>query len=94
MDNYYINEVGTYEFLFSGKQPKAWNFRKHCCNTVFPHIWQQLTDKTVDDLRCIHQQTIIEIQGEHRIAITRQDNQIFAIQYENVGLQGETQNAR
>ena len=48
----------------------------------------------IDDLRCIHQQTIIEIQGEHQIAITRQDNQIFAIQYENVGLQDETQNAR
>ena len=39
-DNYYINEEGMYEFLFSSQQPKAKNFRKHCCNGVFPHIRQ------------------------------------------------------
>ena len=89
---HYINEDGMYELLFSSQQPKTKNFRKHCCNVMFPHIWQPLTNKMVDELRHEHQQAIEEheqvitllsdnLQGRH--------SQIEAIQCENVGLQAE-----
>ena len=66
----YINEEGLYELVFSSQQPLAKEFRKHCCNVMFPHIQQQIIDKMEKE-------------------ITDQDNKIQAIQYENVGLQGE-----
>ena len=37
-DDYYINEEGMYELLFSSQQAKARSFRKHCCNVMFPHV--------------------------------------------------------
>ena len=82
-DDYYIIEEGTYELLFSSQQPKAKDFRKHCCNVMFPHIHQQLTEKLEED----HQQAITGIQREHQLVITDRDDQIRAIQYENVALQ-------
>ena len=42
----YINEEGIYELLFSSQQPKAKDFRRHCCNVLFPHVQQQLSDKS------------------------------------------------
>ena len=36
---------------------------------MFSHIWQQLTDKMADDLRC-----------DHLLVITELDNRIQAIQ--------------
>ena len=66
-DDYYLNEEGMYEVLFGSQQPLARKLRKHCCNVMFPHIRQQLTDKLLED----------------------RDNRIQAIEYENVGLQGE-----
>ena len=44
-DDYYINEEGMYELLFSSQQPKAKDFRRHCFNVLFPHVRQQLSDK-------------------------------------------------
>ena len=35
-----------YELLFSSQQPKTKNFRRHCFNVLFPHVWQQLSDKS------------------------------------------------
>ena len=67
-----------YELLFSSHQPLAKDFRKHCCNAMFPHIRQQLTNIMVDDLT-----------RDHQLPITERDNQIQTIQYEKVGLQGE-----
>ena len=37
-DDYYINEEGMYEIVFSSQQPKAKDFRRHCCNVLFPHV--------------------------------------------------------
>ena len=71
-DEYYFNEEGMYEVLFGSQQPKAKKFRKYCCNVMFPHIRQQLTDKLLEE----------------------RDTRVQAIEYENVGLQGETQDAR
>ena len=45
----YINNEGMYELLFSSQQPKAKEFRKHCCNVMFPHFRQQLTNKMKGD---------------------------------------------
>ena len=45
LDNYYINEEGMYELLFSSQQPKAKDFRRHCCNVLFSQIRRQLSDK-------------------------------------------------
>ena len=41
---------------FSSQQPKAKDFRKHCCYVLFPHVRQQLTSKMKED----HQQAIEE----------------------------------
>ena len=75
----YINEEGMYEVLFGSQQPLAKKFRKHCCNVMFPHIRKQLVDK---------------MQEDHQKAIEERDTRIEAIEYENVGLQGEIRNAR
>ena len=73
-DDYYINEEGMYELLFSSEQPKAKAFKKYCCNTMFPHIRQRLTNKMEED---------------QQQAIQERDNRIQTIQYENIGLQDE-----
>ena len=48
-DDYYINEQGMYELTFASQQPKAKDFKKHCCNMMFPHIRQQLIKKMEKD---------------------------------------------
>ena len=40
--------------VFSSQQPKAKDFRRHCCNVLFPHVRQQLTNKIKEE----HQQAI------------------------------------
>ena len=50
-----------YELFFGSQQPKVKNFRKHCCNVMFPQIRQQLANKMKED----HQRAIEEIQGQH-----------------------------
>ena len=39
-DDYYINEEGMYELVFSSQQQKAKDFRRYCCNVLFPHVQQ------------------------------------------------------
>ena len=64
----YINEEGMYEIIFSSQQPNAKDFRRHCCNVLFPHFPQQLTNK---------------IQEEHQQAIEEKDNQIQVLEFRN-----------
>ena len=45
----YINEERMYEVLFGSQQALAKKLRKHCCNVMFPHTRQQLTDKIVEE---------------------------------------------
>ena len=88
----YINKEGIYELLISSQQSKAKNFRKHCCNVMFPHIRQQLTDKMVDDLRHEHQHIIEEKDAVLAFInddLQDRENQIQAIQYENVAFQAQ-----
>ena len=80
-DHYYINEEGMYEIVFSSQRLNAKDFRRHCCNLLFPHVRQQLTNKMKED----HQQAIEE--KDAAIALLNDDLQNR--KYENVGLQGE-----
>ena len=56
----YINEEGMYEIVFSSQQPKAKDFRRLCCNVLFPHVRQHLANKTKED----HQQAIEEKENQ------------------------------
>ena len=55
-DDYSINKEGMYGMIFSSQQPKAKNFRRHCCNVLFSHVRQQFTNKMKED----HQQAMEE----------------------------------
>ena len=99
----YINEEGMYEVLFSSRQPKAKDLRRHCRNVLFPHVRQQLGDKLhaieIEDLTGRfqalgftneeHQQEILRLNEDHQQAIEEKDNQVQVIQYENVALQAQ-----
>ena len=77
-----------YELLFSSQQPKAKDFRRHCCNVLFLHVRLRLTEKIKED----HQQAIEEKDAAFALITDNfqgRDNQIQAIHYQNVGLQGE-----
>ena len=95
-----------YELLFSSQQPKAKNFRRHCFNVLFPHVRQQLSDKSnameIESLTSpvqalettseAHQQTIEDKDAALALLnddLQNRDNQIQAIQYENVALQAQ-----
>ena len=67
-DDYYINDEGMYEIVFSSQQPKATYFRRYCCNVIFSQIWQQLTNK---------------IKEPHQQAIEKKDNQIQSFEFTN-----------
>ena len=74
----YINEEGMYELLFLSQQPKAKDFRRHCCNVLFPHVRQQLTNKMKEE----HQQAIEEKDAALALLtvdLQDRDNQIQAI---------------
>ena len=64
----YTNEEEMYELVFESQQPKAKDFRRHCCNVIFPQIRQQLTNK---------------MKEGHQQAITDRDNQIKALEFRN-----------
>ena len=77
----YINEEGMHELLFSRQQPKAIEFRIHCCNVFFPYFWQQLKKKIKER----HQQAI-----EEKDAATALLNYVLQNrEYENVALQAQ-----
>ena len=64
----YISEEEMYELLFSSQQPKVIDFRRYCCNVLFPHVWQQLTNKGKEN---------------HDDDITGRDNQIKVFEFTN-----------
>ena len=77
-DDYYINEERVYELLFSSQQPNVKDFRRHCCNVLFPHVHQQLTNKMKGE----HQQAIEEKDAALVLLtddLQDRDNQIQAI---------------
>ena len=80
-DDYYINEDGMYEIVFSSRQPKAKDFRRHCCNVLIPHVWQQLTNKMKED----HQQAIEK--KDATLALLNDD--LKNREHDNVALQAQ-----
>ena len=87
-DDYYINEEGVYELLFSSQQPNVKDFRRHCCNVLFRHVHQQLTNKMKGE----HQQAIEEKDAALVLLtddLQDRENQIQTIQYENTALQAQ-----
>ena len=95
----YTNEEGMYELLFSSQQPKAKDLRRHCCNVLFPHVLQQLSDKShameIEDLTGRIQ--ALEFTNEaHQQAIEEKDAVIALInddlqnrEYEHVALEAQ-----
>ena len=80
-DDYYINEEGMYEIVFSSQQRKAKDFRRHYCNVLFPHVRQQLTNRMKED----HQKAIEE--KDAAIALLNDDLKIR--EHDNVALQAQ-----
>ena len=68
-DEYYINEEGLYELVFTSQQPKAKLFRKYCCNIMFPNIRQKLVDIDLESSNRQHQLAIEEKDHQHQLAI-------------------------
>ena len=75
----YTNEEGMYELLFSSQQPKAKEFRRHCCSVLLSHVQQQLTNKMKED----HQQAI----EEKDTAIALLNDDLKNRKHDNVALQ-------
>ena len=57
-----------YEIVFSSQQLEPKDFRKHGCNVLFPHVWQEVTNKMKED---------------HQDPVTDHDNQIQALEFTN-----------
>ena len=58
-------QFNEFALVFSSQQSKTKDLRRHCCNVLFPHVQQQLTNKMKED---------------HKQAIEEKDNQIQAHQ--------------
>ena len=72
-DEYYINEQGMYELAFTSQQKEAKEFRKYCCNTLFPQIRQKLVDIDLESSNRRHQLAIEDMGREHQQAIEAND---------------------
>ena len=88
-----------YELFFSSQQPMAKDFRRYCFNVLFPHVRQQLSDKShameIEGLtNCVQ---AVEITNEaHQQAIEEKDATTALLngdlknrKYEKMGQQGE-----
>ena len=78
---------GMYELLLSSQQPKTKYFRRYCCNVLFPHVQQQLSNKLhameieglTDRIQALeftneaHQQEILRLNEDHQQAIEEKD---------------------
>ena len=83
----YINEERMYGLLFSSQQPKSKDFRRQCCNVLFPHVRQQPSVKLhamdIEDLtgrvQVLEftneslQQEILRLNEEHQQTIEEKD---------------------
>ena len=69
----YINEQGMYELVFKSEQNLAKEFRKYCCNTLFPQIRQKLVDIDLESSNRRHQLAIEDMGREHQQVIESKD---------------------
>ena len=77
-----------YKLAFGHQKPKAKEFRKHCCNVMFPRVRQQLTNKMKEDLQQAIEKKDAAL-GLLNDDLQNCDNQTQAIHYENVALQAQ-----
>ena len=70
----FISLTGALYIIVNSRKDKGKALKKHILKDIVPHGFDA---------------KIEEIQEEHRQAIEEKDNQIQAIQYKNVGLEGE-----
>ena len=88
-----------HEIVFSSQQPKAKNFRRHCFNVLFPHVRQQLSDKShameIKDLTS-HVQALEFTNETHQQSIEKKDGTIALLnddlknrEHDNVVLQAQ-----
>ena len=78
-DEYYINEQGMYELAFTSQQKEAKEFRKYCCNTLFPQIRQKLVDIDLESSNWRHQLAIEDMGREHQQAIEAKDTALAMV---------------
>ena len=98
-DYYYTNEEEMHELLFSSQQPKVKDFRRYCFNVLFPHVRQQLSNKShamkIEDLTSrvevleFMNEALQQAIEEKNAATTFLNDDLQNREYENVGLQGE-----
>ena len=89
-DEYYINEQGMYELAFTSQQKEAKEFRKYCCNTLFPQIRQKLVDIDLESSNRRHQLAIedmgreqLETRAVPYLEDPKKDNSMVVIQKNN-----------
>ena len=70
-----------YEIVFSSQQSITKDFTRHCCNALFSHVRQQLTNKMKED----HQQPI----EEKDTAIALLNDGLKNREHDNVALQAQ-----
>ena len=80
-DDYYINEEGMNELVFTSQQDKAKAFRKYCCNELFPKIRKLLVDKMLEE-----KDTQLALLNDD---LTESEDLVRQLEYNNTGLQGE-----
>ena len=71
----YINEEGMYELAFTSQQKEAKEFRKYCCNTLFPQIRDHFEQLAINVKDREHQLAIEEKDREHQLAIANIDRE-------------------
>ena len=83
----YTNKEGMYELLFSSQQPKTKALRRYCYNVLFPHVRQQLSDKShametedftgyvqaLEITNEAHQEEILRLKEEYKQTIEEKD---------------------
>ena len=92
-----------HELVFGTQQPKVKDFRRHCWNVLFPHVRQQLSDKshameTEDLTGCVQaleftneeeRQTHKEAIEEKDATITLLNGDLKIFEHNNVTLQAK-----
>ena len=64
-----------YELAFTSQQKEAKEFRKYCCNTLFPQIRDHFEQLTINEKDREQQLAIEEKDHQHQLAIENIDRE-------------------
>ena len=81
--DFYVNEEGMYELLFKSQQLKAKEFRRYCCNEMFPQIRNQLLYQRIED-----QNSQLALLNDD---LTESEKHIVVLEQDNLELQAEVE---